>query len=64
MPLKQRYSNINVLKAFRLIIVLFAYDHAQCPITPCPDLTGKNEKIQLLGTLLLCMVSETKILKY
>ena len=64
MPLKQRYSNINVLKAFRLLMVSYAYDHTQCPITPCPDLTGKNKKNQFLDTLLFCMVSETKILTY
>ena len=64
MPLKQRYSNINVLKALRLLMVSYAYDHTQCPITHCPDLTGKNKKNQFFDTLLFCMVSETKILTY
>ena len=32
--LKPRYSNINVLKAFRLMVFENVYDHSQYPTTP------------------------------
>ena len=59
-----RYLNINVLKAFRLMPVSFACDHAQCPTTPYPNFTGKNAKNRFLGTFLIIIVSLTTILKY
>ena len=55
---------MNVLKAFRLMMVSFVYDHAQCPTTPCPHFTGKNDKNRFLDTFLFRMVPKTKILKY